>query len=109
MSNVPFEVRDLPDVPASERRGRDQQLLREAKEFMRRHFDDVGSANCVFVTEKDVYVARWIALKLEAYLAKASRELREALSSPVSIVSTFDSLIYSYIVFRALPIRELSS
>ena len=76
---------------------------------MRRHFDDVGSANCVFVTEKDVYVARWIALKLEAYLAKASRELREALSSPVSIVSTFDSLIYSYIVFRALPIRELSS
>ena len=98
--NFPFEVRELPDVPVAERHVRDQRLLKEAAEFMRQQDVEYGTGECSFVTEKDVYVARWLAIRIHNHLDRVSQELVAALSRPVSIVTTFDSMIYSYIVFR---------
>ena len=86
MTNWPWVVRELPDIPPVERHGGDEALLDEVRDSLRQRWPE-HRTQCDFLPTKDAYVARFLPAPLAKDFEKhVAATLLQSVSRPLNIL-----------------------
>ena len=100
MTNWPWVVRELPDIPPDKRRGVDEALLDELRESLRRRWPEQRT-QCDFLPTKDAYVARFLPAPLvKDFEKRVAATLLDSVARPLNVLYAGRVMFYSYVIFR---------